>query len=156
MSSDPASIGRFVVLERLRADTTGTLYAAYDPQLDRKVALKMLAGNASSDAIDRESRALAKLRHPHVVAVHEVGIHRGERFIAMDLADGITLREWLRSRRSGRQVLEIFTQAGSALAAAHAVGIVHRSFDADSVLVEHGLARVVGFATTVHDAADDE
>ncbi|HWB78558.1 MAG TPA: hypothetical protein VG755_26520, partial [Nannocystaceae bacterium] len=92
-------IGRFVVLAELAADDTGTVYAAYDPQLDRKVALKLMG--ARTDAI--EVRVLARLRHPNVVAVHEVGTHRGERFIAMDLVDGVPLRTWLQSPRSARQ-----------------------------------------------------
>ncbi len=154
MSSERIRIGRFVVLAELTADPTGTVFAAYDPQLDRKVAVKVLG--ASTDATDREARALARLRHPNVVAVHEVGTHRGARFIAMDLVDGVPLRAWLQSQRSSGPILDLLLQTCSALAAAHAVGIVHRSFDADAVLVEHGRARVVGFATTVHDASTDE
>ena len=124
MASEGAvRIGRFVVLAEISADATGTVYAAYDPQLDRKIALKVLT--ASSDAI--EVRALARLRHPNVVAVHEVGTHRGERFIAMDLVDGIALRTWLQSPRSWRQIVDVLAQACSALAAAHAAAIVHNA-----------------------------
>src|SRR5687768_11975662 len=109
-SSDPVSVGRFVVLSKLGAGAMGTVFAAYDPLLDRKVALKVLGAAADTDAADRrdrEARSLARLRHPNVVAVHEVGSHRGERFIAMDLVDGVTLHAWLQSPRNWRQVLDV-------------------------------------------------
>ncbi len=144
-SADPVSVGRFVVLSKIGAGAMGTVFAAYDPLLDRKVALKVLGAKLRTDAGDREARALARLRHPNVVAVHEVGSHRGERFIAMDLVDGVTLRAWLQTPRSWRHVLDVLAEAGDALVAAHEAGIVHRDFKPDNVLVEHGHARVVDF-----------
>jgi eukaryotic-like serine/threonine-protein kinase len=156
-SSDPVSVGRFVVLAKIGVGAMGTVFAAYDPQLDRKVALKVLGAAADTDAgerRDREARSLARLRHPNVVAVHEVGSHRGERFIAMDLVDGVTLRAWLQSPCSWRQVLDVLGEAGSALVAAHTAGIVHRDFKPDNVLVEHGHARVVDFGLSRGTAAE--
>ena len=147
--TDAVTIGRFVVDCRIGSGATGVVYAAHDPELDRRVALKLLrVPNGSTRAaarIEREARALAKLRHPNVVTVHEVGHHEGDRFIAMDLVEGETLREWLATGRTYKQILEILIEAGRGLAAAHAAGLVHRDFKPDNVLVEQGHARVVDF-----------
>lgn len=143
------TVGRFVLRDRLGAGAMGVVYAAYDPTLDREVALKLVTVPiGDSDAlkrVEREARALARLRHPNVVTVHEVGSHGGYRFIAMDLVRGEVLRQWLTPERSWRQRMEILWQAGQGLAAAHEAGIIHRDFKPDNVLVERGHARVVDF-----------
>jgi eukaryotic-like serine/threonine-protein kinase len=156
-----ASLGRYVLLERLGAGAMGVVYAAHDPQLDRRVAVKLLHGTEldvprAQRRLLREARALAKLSHPNVVAVHDVDsveiegdgeIASLQVFIAMELVDGETLRQWLeRGDHSPAQVLALFVQAARGLAAAHAAGIVHRDFKPDNVLVDReGRARVMDF-----------
>src|SRR5690606_37225824 len=113
----------------------GIVYAAYDPELDRKVAIKLLHPRSArarrSDDVRarllREAQALARLSHPNVVAVHDVGVVDGDVFVAMEFVDGDTLSAWLgRQRRSWRAIREVFLEAGRGLQAAHAAGLVHR------------------------------
>ncbi|MBK6918242.1 MAG: serine/threonine protein kinase [Deltaproteobacteria bacterium] len=168
-------VGRYVVLDRLGAGGMGVVYSAYDPALDRKVAVKVLR---SSEAVGqqrllREARALAKLTHDHVVAVHDVGTVggiEGTVFIAMELVSGATLGEWIAGERPGwRTRLEVVAQAGRGLAAAHAAGLVHRDFKPDNVMVARDTvrggwrARVMDFGLvhapvpmTTHDGQNDE
>ncbi|HWB80849.1 MAG TPA: serine/threonine-protein kinase [Nannocystaceae bacterium] len=147
----PLTIGRYIVIERLGAGGMGIVYAAYDPELDRKVALKLLFRNEASDAerhrLVREAKAMAKLSHPNVVHVYDAGEHEGRVFVAMELVRGATLRAWTRSApRSTRETLAVCLDAGRGLAAAHAAGIVHRDFKPDNVLVgDDGRARVLDF-----------
>jgi serine/threonine protein kinase/tetratricopeptide (TPR) repeat protein len=144
-------IGRFVVLETLGSGAMGVIYAAYDSGLDRKIALKLLKPTARGQEareirLVREAQSLAKLSHPNVVQVYEVGIHAGQVFVAMEFLRGSTLTGWLESERSQASVLEVFTQAGRGLEAAHRAGIVHRDFKPDNVFIEvEGRARVLDF-----------
>jgi tetratricopeptide (TPR) repeat protein len=149
-----ARMGRYVVLQRLGEGGMGVVYLAYDPELDRRVALKLLRndfpgrlpGNAQARLL-REAQAMARLTHPNVVAVHDVGTLGDEVFVAMDFVEGETLASWLLQRPHGwREVLAIFLEAGKGLAAAHAVGIVHRDFKPDNVLIgKDGVVRVGDF-----------
>ncbi len=149
------TLGRFELLRQIGSGAMGVVYEGYDPELDRRVALKVLRADAAArDALHarsrmmREARALARLRHPHVTMIFEVGTsEKGAPFIAMELVEGRTLKSWLRSRpRCCREVLEVFIQAGRGLAAAHAAGLVHRDFKPDNVIIdEEGQARVVDF-----------
>ena len=147
----PARVGRYVVLERIGAGGMGVVLSAYDGELDRVVALKLLhPGSRSLNAgprLAREAQALARLSHPHVVPIFDVGTDDGRTFIAMQLVPGRTLGAWLRERRrSAAEVLAMFVQAGRGLAAAHRAGIVHRDFKPENVLIgEDGVARVVDF-----------
>jgi len=149
-----AVIGRYVVLFTLGAGGMGIVFAAYDPELDRKVALKLLhprytGGDAPSvDAprarLLREAQALAKLSHPHIVAIHDVGEHGGSVWLAMEYVDGETLSAWLKQRRTWREVLSVVIPAAKGLAAAHAAGLVHRDIKPDNLMVARdGRVRVM-------------
>ena len=142
-------IGRFEILGLLGAGGMGVVYTAYDPALDRKVAVKVLRERSTEreDRAWREARALARLAHPNVVAIHEVGRHAGRVFLAMELVEGVTLDLWLaRQRRDPPAILDVAFQAGRGLAAAHAEGIVHRDFKPSNVIVGFdGRTRVVDF-----------
>ncbi|HEY5924410.1 MAG TPA: tetratricopeptide repeat protein [Kofleriaceae bacterium] len=156
-------IGRYVVLDRLGEGGMGVVYSAFDPELDRKVAIKLLQGKTGGSTsmgdqawLLREAQALARLAHPNVVNVHDVGTLPGDRvFVAMELVDGLTLRKWVKSEaRSWRDVLPVMIAAGQGLAAAHAAGLVHRDVKPDNVLVGNdGRVRVMdfGLAKVSHD-----
>jgi tetratricopeptide (TPR) repeat protein/predicted Ser/Thr protein kinase len=146
-----AQLGRFTVLKKLGKGGMGVVHLAYDPELDRRVAIKLLHDTGDDDIasarLHREARAMAKLAHPNVVAVFEVGEYEGTIFVAMEYVQGETLREWLRAKkRTPREVLLVFVQAGRALAAAHSAGLLHRDFKPDNVIVDGDeRARVLDF-----------
>ena len=154
-------LGRHMVLERLGAGGMGVVYAAYDPELDRKIAVKLIRGlgehdRAGAARLLREAKAMARLTHPNVITVHDVGVlASGEVFVAMEFVDGLTLRAWQqRETRSWRETLGVYREAGRGLAAAHAVGLVHRDFKPDNVLIGHdGRVRVLDFGLA---RADDQ
>ncbi|HEU0033924.1 MAG TPA: serine/threonine-protein kinase [Kofleriaceae bacterium] len=145
----PLQVGRYVIVRVLGAGGMGIVYAARDPELDRTVAVKLLRGSAdpkTQERLRREARAMAQLAHPHVVAVFDVGVHGDRTFVAMEHVEGETLAEWLRTPRTERAIVDAFIAAGRGLAAAHAVGIVHRDFKPENVLVgQDGRVRVVDF-----------
>ncbi len=154
-----ARVGRFQILDRLGAGGAGEVFAAYDPQLDRRIAIKFLLGGALSDPHEadratrrliREGRALAHIEHPNVVGVLDVGTDQGRVFMAMDYVQGVTLKEWLRRNPPGRKqlprALELLQQAGRGLAAAHARGLIHRDVKPSNILVgDDGRVRVADF-----------
>ncbi len=135
--------GRYMVLERVGAGGMGVVYAAFDQELDRKVALKVMHVRTEGDQstggrerLLREAQAMAKLSHPNVITVHDVGTFEGRVFIAMEFIDGPTLRGWLRQGpHEPAEIVEVFVKAGRGLAAAHAAGLVHRDFKPDNVLI---------------------
>ncbi|WPB77076.1 serine/threonine-protein kinase [Archangium violaceum] len=137
------SVGRYLVLERLGAGGMGEVYAAFDPQLNRRVAIKLLLpggegldGGEARLRLMREAQAMARLSHPNVLPVYDIGEHGDQVFIALELVEGSTLRQWLKEQPRGwREVVEALTLAGRGLAAAHAAGLVHRDFKPDNVLV---------------------
>ncbi|MCH9680346.1 MAG: serine/threonine-protein kinase [Deltaproteobacteria bacterium] len=149
--------GRFVILERIGAGGMGTVFQAYDPQLDRRVALKVLRSSAeqvdraAASRIQREALALARLSHPNVVTIHEVGTANDQTFLAMEYVEGEDLASWLQSHPPGSpsrhaRALDLLVQAGRGLAAAHHAGFVHRDFKPGNVLVGNdGRARVADF-----------
>ncbi len=160
------AIDRFVVLGLVGRGGMGEVYAAYDPELDRKVAIKLLrARDGAAEGrtrLLREAQAIAKLQHPNVVVVYDVGTFRDDVFIAMEFVDGRTLGGWMAAGvRSRREILEVFFAAARGLAAAHAAGLVHRDFKPDNVMVTNdGQVRVMDFglarpAGTADDAESD-
>lgn len=138
-------LGRLRLLERLGAGAMGTVFAAYDPRLDRKVAVKVLRTNEASARVLAEARALARLAHPHVVAVHDADEVDGLVFIVMELAPGVPLRAWTSAPRDWRDVVRVLREAGAGIAAAHAAGLVHRDIKPDNILVGEDRTRVVDF-----------
>src|SRR6266498_2065012 len=156
-----ATIGRYVVLGLVGRGGMGEVYAAYDPELDRKVAVKLLRvkpGNGVSLAEGRtrtlrEAQAIARLSHPNVVVVFDVGTCQDQVFIAMEFVEGNTVTYWLQAAaRNWGDILKVFMAAGRGLAAAHEKGLVHRDFKPDNVMVgrdnqvrvmDFGLARQV-------------
>lgn len=160
MDSDPgdarklSTVGRYVVLDSVGMGGMGLVCAAYDPKLNRKIALKLLrnasndeASTAGRNRLFREAQALAKLSHPNVVTVHDVDVFEGQVYIAMEFVEGTTLREWLRDEvRSWEQILDKFIMAGRGLAAAHQADIIHRDFKPSNVLIsKEGDVRVADF-----------
>ncbi len=150
--SSGTSIGRYVILSRLGAGGMGVVYVAYDPELDRKVALKVLRrptdGSATKRARQlREAQALARLTHPNVVTVYDAGSWRDHTFLAMELVQGQTLSQWCRGTvRTWREALAVMLEAGQGIVAAHAASIVHRDFKPDNVMVaDDGRVLVMDF-----------
>ncbi|MEX1364681.1 MAG: serine/threonine-protein kinase, partial [Nannocystaceae bacterium] len=144
-------IGRFVVLESIGRGAMGQVHAAYDERLDRRVAIKVLLDEDLADREDRarfvrEAQAMARLSHPNVVTVHEVGDSDGSIYLAMEHIRGQILSVWLRTGPDWRQVLDAFVQAGQGLAAAHAEGLVHRDFKPQNAMrTEQGQVKVLDF-----------
>jgi eukaryotic-like serine/threonine-protein kinase len=149
------TLGRYVVLETIGAGAMGIVYAAYDPQLGRKIALKLLRPDpvegappaAGRGRLLREAQALARLSHPHVTSIHDVGTLGDEIFLAMELVEGSTLGAWLEAApRDVRAIVRVLLQVGEGLVAAHAAGLIHRDLKPDNVLVDAGgRARVTDF-----------
>src|SRR5689334_11957573 len=133
------AIGRYTILEHLGAGGMASVYSAYDTQLERIVALKMLRAELEEGDVRarmlREAQAMARLKHPHVVTVYDVGSFEDRIYIAMEFVDGTTLSQWSKERRPWRELLKVLKAAGRGLAAAHDAGLVHRDFKPDNVLV---------------------
>jgi tetratricopeptide (TPR) repeat protein/predicted Ser/Thr protein kinase len=153
-------IGRFTVLRRLGEGGMGIVSLAYDEELDRKLALKVIRQGFCDQPehrrrFIREAQSLARLSHPNVVTIYEVGEYLGRPYLAMEFVDGCDLRTWRRqAKRSTKEVLRVFLDAGRGLAAAHAAGLVHRDFKPANILVGvDGRARVLDFG--ISRAADN-
>jgi tRNA A-37 threonylcarbamoyl transferase component Bud32/tetratricopeptide (TPR) repeat protein len=162
-------VGRYQIVEKLATGGMGVVFRAYDPELSRHVALKLVQQSsmdfdrlASAEEYEqrllREAQALARLSHPNVVAAFDVGKVEGALFIAMELIDGVSLRRWLQVEpRSRADILHILLEAGRGLSAAHRAGVVHRDFKLSNVMVSaQGRAQVVdfGLARTIGVARD--
>ena len=157
----PVVLGRHVILDRIGSGGAGVVYRAYDPELERRVAIKVLrpdsrtGGSKAHEPLLREARALAKLTHPNVVAIYDVqeaadlpGLSPATRcvFVVMELVQGQSLQEWLTVPRPWREVLKIYLRAGHGLLAAHVAGLLHRDFKPANVLLgDDGRVRVADF-----------
>jgi tetratricopeptide (TPR) repeat protein len=167
-----AAVGRYVVLGKLGAGAMGVVYTAHDPELDRKVALKLLRPRGGAERVAKghrrllaEAQALARLSHPNVVVVHDVGEHTGQVFVAMEFVEGHTLAAWIgQGRHPWPEALDVLVQAGRGLAAAHARDLVHRDFKPDNVMIgDDGRVRVMDFGlaratevTSTGEASSDQ
>ena len=145
-------LGRYVVLDPLGAGGMGEVYSAIDPELDRTIALKLVrasgaSGSEAQTRLLREAQAMAKLAHPNVVSIYDVGVVDGRVFLAMELVTGSTLTQWLKTQpRTWQAIITLFAEAGQGLAAAHRAGMVHRDFKPDNLLIGlDGRARVSDF-----------
>jgi len=144
------TVGRFIVIGRIGAGGMGVVHQAYDPELDRRVALKLLRSSRADDDVRarllREAQAAARLAHPNVVSVFDIGVYEDGVYLAMEYVDGQTLSAWLRGNHAWEDIVGVFVQAGRGIAAAHEAGVIHRDFKPDNVLIgRDGRARVVDF-----------
>ncbi|GEM_PF-3939124 len=162
-SESKLCVSRYTLLERIAGGGSGVVYVAYDPELDRNVALKLIplredhSDDQWSPRVLREARAMAKIAHPNVITVHDAGtwdelggvesIPTHAVFIVMELVTGESMPAWLNNQaRTWREILAKFDAAGAGLCAAHAIGIVHRDFKPANVLIgSDGRVRVVDF-----------
>jgi tetratricopeptide (TPR) repeat protein len=157
IAAPATTIGHFQILREVGAGGMGVVYEAYDPDLDRKVAVKVVRdfqpGSPAGRRLIDEAQAMARLAHPNVVAVYEVGTIVDQVFVVMELVPGDTLAAWLAKPRHWRDIVRALAQAGDGLVAAHAAGLVHGDFKPHNVLVDDsgrvrvadfGLARVMG------------
>jgi serine/threonine protein kinase len=150
------------VLSLLGAGGMGEVYTAYDPALDRRVALKVIKPYADKGSLSgargallAEAQALAKLAHPNIVAVYDVGTIDDDVYMAMEHVEGITLNAWMQVVRSPDEIIDTFVAAGRGLEAAHAVGIVHRDFKPDNVILgKDGRVRVIDFGIAQQGPAE--
>jgi tRNA A-37 threonylcarbamoyl transferase component Bud32 len=151
----PVQVGRYRIERELGTGGMGVVYRAHDPELERDVALKLLNPKSTHvrdpevarGRLIREARAMARLSHPNVLSVHEVGTFEEQVYVAMELVEGHTLADWLRGEpRSHEQILDVFLEAGRGLAAAHEEGIVHRDFKPENVMIsDKGRVLVLDF-----------
>src|SRR5262249_30503609 len=154
-------LGRYIVLRTLGTGGMGVVVAAHDPELDRSVAIKLVradfwqqASDAARAQLRREAQSMARLEHPNVAGVHDLGTHDGHLFLAMQLVPGLPLDQWLKRERAWREILDVCLGAGRGLAAAHRAGLVHRDVKPANILVDgEGTARVADFGLAVPGAA---
>lgn len=157
-----SNIGRFEIIDILGSGASGIVYSARDPELERLVAIKLLAGSDAKTSEQRamltqEAQAMAKVRHENVVIIYEVGVLDEQVYLVMELVDGMPLGKWLEGSHTPLETISKFMQAGAGLAAAHAVGIVHRDFKPANVFVGHdGGVRVGDFGLARMEVGGDE
>ena len=163
-ASMPTQIGPYQVLEKLGEGGMGSVFTAYHPELDRKVAIKVLlpqiasaeSGTLAHARLIREAQAMAQLDNPHVVAIHDVGSFQNQVYLVMDRVNGVTMGQWLKAApRSWREIIAVMVQAGRGLEAAHKAGLVHRDFKPANVLVGvDGRVRVADFGIARRSTSD--
>src|SRR5258705_13772266 len=146
-----AKIGRYEIRSQLGSGGMGEVYLAFDTELDRTVAIKILPANVASDQkrlqrFIQEAKSASALNHPHIITVYEIGNAETMRFIATEFIDGDTLRHKIDSGMSLLEVFEIAIQIASALAAAHAAGIIHRDIKPENIMVRRdGYIKLLDF-----------
>ncbi len=157
----PVRIGRYTVLDKLGQGGMGIVYAAFDSELDRRVAIKLLrahsVGAQGEARLLREAKAMARVAHPNVISVIEVGRHEGSTYVVMEYLRGRTLNDWLADSPGWRAALAVYVQAGRGLAAAHRAGVIHRDFKPHNVMmieggVDDGRVKVLDFGLARADA----
>jgi len=156
-------IGRFLVVDVLGQGAMGVVVRAFDPRLERTLAIKVVSPKRGGDKAERararlvaEARALARISHPNVVAVYEVDVHDGLDYVAMELVDGIDLQRWLRLEARGwREIVAAFAAAADGLHAVHLAGLVHRDVKPANILMGHdGRVRVGDFGIATRRTAE--
>jgi serine/threonine protein kinase len=153
-------IARYIVMRQLGHGGMGIVYGAIDPELGRRVAIKLVrstAGQHYGARLRREALALARLDHPNIVSIYDIGVTRRGTFVAMEYVRGLSVRKWLReSPRPWQEILRVFVEAGRGLAAAHAAGLVHRDFKPSNVMItREGRAKVLDFGLARGTPSDD-
>ena len=151
--AQPVQIGRYTVLKLLGQGGMGVVYTCFDDLLDRKVAVKVLhiqairSPETAKLRLVREAQAMARLAHPNIVTVHEVGEADGMVFVAMEFVRGVTLDVWVEQKpRSWQEIVQAYVQAGRGLEAAHRAAIVHRDFKPQNVIIsDEGIVKVLDF-----------
>jgi serine/threonine protein kinase len=161
------ALGRYSLLDKLGSGAMGVVYRAYDPRLQRPVAVKILypSGEKTAQLVSvgdtrllREAQAIARLSHPNIVAVHDVGVAGDRVFLTMEYVEGSTLRQYCDAKARGwRDILPLLIQAGRGIAAAHHGGVIHRDIKPDNILVgDDGRVRVVDFSVARPQGASAE
>jgi tetratricopeptide (TPR) repeat protein len=151
------AIDRYVILDRLGAGAMGVVYTAFDPRLDRQVAVKLLnvRDGVAPEGLLAEARALAKLSHVNVVGVYDAGRFGDTVFITMERIEGMTFDAWLTTGHAWREVLEVLLAAGRGLSAVHEAGAVHGDFKPANVMVDAaGIAKVMDFGLAALGGTD--
>ncbi|MBK7864007.1 MAG: serine/threonine protein kinase [Archangiaceae bacterium] len=151
------AINRYVLLEVVGRGGMGVVYAAYDPALDRRIALKLLRsdrGGHGHERLLKEAQRQARFAHPNVVTVHDVGTFAGQVFIAMEFMSTSLRDWWSQGERTAAEIVSMFVAAGEGIAAAHALGLVHRDFKPENVLIgADGRPRVSDFGLAENEEA---
>lgn len=159
----PTVIGRWHLLGRLGRGAMGTVYEAYDPKLDRKVAIKVLHSMAPDleaarrARLHREAQAMARVQHRNLVEVYDVFADEPQPYVVMELVAGTTLRAWQEvGKRGWREIVRAYVEAARGLAALHNVGLVHRDFKPDNAMIgEPGRVRVVDLGLVFAERIDE-
>src|ERR1051326_5895910 len=146
-----AKLGRYEILSKLGAGGMGEVYLAHDTTLDRKVALKVLPENVAADRnrmqrFVQEAKAASALNHPNIITIHEIGTEPGAHFMVTEFIDGDNLRHHLRQPTTVVEAIDIAIQVASALASAHAAGIIHRDIKPENIMLRRdGIVKVLDF-----------
>jgi len=149
---DPEKVSHYRILEKLGAGGMGVVYLAEDMKLGRKVAIKILSEEFTTNKdrlhrFEQEASAASNLNHPNILTIHEVGTDDGRHYIATEFIDGVTLRRKIAAAKlETPEILDLAVQVASALEEAHAAGIVHRDIKPDNIMVRrNGYVKVLDF-----------